>query len=88
MYHDFQHSCIDIDFVFDSDSGEYGIVNDSYCVAAMLSAAVGPELLPLPVLIWGRTGLKFLKNRAIRVSTKQTKIICETQTILKYSLPT
>ena len=37
-------------------------------------------LRPLPLLIWGRVGLK---NRTIRRSTKQTKIICETQIILK-----
>ena len=73
------HSCIDIELC-DSTRMVESIANDSDCMAAILSAAVGYGLRPLPVLIWGRVGLK---NRTIRRSTKQTKIICETQIILK-----
>jgi hypothetical protein len=42
-HHYFQHSCIDVEICDSTRTGTWCIVNDSDCMAAMLSAAVGPE---------------------------------------------
>jgi hypothetical protein len=43
VYHDFQHSGIDVENCDSTRTGTWCIViNDSDCMAAMLSAAVGP----------------------------------------------
>ncbi len=75
MYHDFQHSCIDVEICDSAWKGTRCIVIDSDCMAAMLSAAVGPEEYCLCLCSFG-DGLSrraVLKNRTIRRSTKQTK---------------
>jgi hypothetical protein len=43
VYHDFQHSCIDVEICDSTRTGTWCIANDSDCMAAKLSAALGPE---------------------------------------------